>query len=197
MISLDTPIYAVGMKSALWLKALALCSTVALGGGYVWWSQQKSANHRKEVESRSILPGSKSKVFVGEPQASDEDYPTFDEAKGTIAPTPPRTNADFISPAAEEGERRTILPGSKSALVLPPEGDEKKPKGRTVLPGSKTSGLGIINRNSIDDILNSKETEKEDEKSKEEPEKKRTVLPGSKSIDRILQPSDLEKKSEP
>ena len=94
-----------------------------------------------------------------------------------------------------------MFPSSKTGLVTPPEqqGNEEPGKERTVLPGSKSatfgsrSGLGSINRNNIDDILNSKEAEKQEE----EPEKKRTVLPGSKSIDRILEPPDLETKSEP
>jgi hypothetical protein len=123
-----------------WLKVLAVSSALALGGGYVWWSQQKSANHRKELESRSVLPGSKSRVIVDEPQPLDGNVPPFDEVRDVATPAHPRTNADFISPAFEEGESRTILPGSKSGLVLPPESSEKKPGKRTVLPGSKSLG---------------------------------------------------------
>ena len=88
-----------------------------------------------------------------------------------------------------------MLPSSKIGLVSPPqqEANEETKKERTMLPGSKSAALGAINRNSIEDILNSQEAEK----GNEEPEKQRTVLPGSKSLDRILPPPDLEKKSEP
>lgn len=163
------PEYAAGMKSAgVWLKVLALCSTVALGSGYVWWSQKKSEERRaKEAEARErmILSGSKSKVMVDEPQTFDGSVPPFDEAKGATTPAGSRTNADFIGPIAEQKEERTVLPGSKSAAI-----------------GS--APIGSINRQSIESILNLRTTEEESEKKPE----KRTVLPGSKSIDPILSP---------
>lgn len=118
-----------------WLKILALCSTVALGSGYVWWSQKKSTNHRKEVEGRS-MSSSKSKVTVDESQPFD----------GTIG---------------EQKDERAVLPGSKSAAI------------------------GSVDGQSIESILNPLKT---GEKNEKEPEKRRTVLPGSKSIDPILSP---------
>jgi hypothetical protein len=120
-----------------WLKVLAVCSALMLGGGYVWVSQQKSADRRKEVERRSMLPSSKSKVVVEEAGPYDGRFPPFDGAEGA---KDSRTNADFISPVLEETESRTILPGSKSGLVLPPEDEEKQPEKRTILPGSKSIG---------------------------------------------------------
>jgi hypothetical protein len=136
------------------LKVLAVISALSLGGGYVWLSQRKSENHSEEIESRSVLPGSKSKVIVDEPQPFDGKFPPFDETKDEATPADSRTNADFISP--EEGGSRTVLPGSKSALLLPSETDEKKPetRRRTVLPGSKSIGR----------VLEAPGTEKKEEK---------------------------------
>ncbi|MCW1920987.1 hypothetical protein OKA05_00375 [Luteolibacter arcticus] len=138
--------YAIGMRSSGGLlKVLALCSTVALGGGYVWWSQKKSEDSRaKEAEAyeRMILPGPKSAGISGEGSGLKLDLPED-----------PRTNADSIQPVPAYEPGRTILPGSKSGLVLPPD-DEKKeppPKLRTVLPGSK----------SIDPILSPDKAEEE------------------------------------
>ena len=48
------------------LKFLALCSALALGGGYVWWSQKKAEEKRLRVEQeaeRVTLPGSKAAVI--------------------------------------------------------------------------------------------------------------------------------------
>ncbi len=149
-----------------WLKVLAVSSALTLGGGYVWISQRKSANLPEEIESRSGLPGSKSKVVVDEPQPFDGKFPPFDDVKDATPPANPRTNADFIAPSSEPKKERTVLPSSKIGLVTPPEAEDDKPKSRTVLPGSK-SFSGIVEPQSIDRILESPKTEKE--KDKEEP----------------------------
>ena len=162
-----SPEYAEEMKSgAVWLKVLALCSTVALGGGYVWWSQKRAEDQRAkaaEARERMTLSGSKSKVILG-----DGDGPVRVDLPGDGWKGVGQTNADSIQLAPAEEPDRTLLPGSKS-FVLPPETEEKEApaKPRTVLPGSKTSGLGAIDRDSIDRILNQQETEKVQEK--EEP----------------------------
>lgn len=177
------PMYAVGMNSAgVGLRVLALCSTVALGGGYVWWSQKKAEERRAKEVSREaqVLPGSKSAIFSGERIEFSDEY----AGKGVEVPAAsgpgwndiglkgeekkdPRTNADFIQETPANDEPRAMLPGSKS------------------------SALSAVGRQSIEDILTPSETDKE-----KEPQK-RTVLPGSKSIDRLLPPPDLEEKSEP
>lgn len=163
------PRYAAGMKSAaIWLKVLALCSTVALGGGYVWWSQKKSEETRlKEAEAREqmMLPGSKSALVLG-----DGTGPVRVEVRGGKGwlGTGWR-NGRSDEPAAEQEEGRTILPGSKSGLVLPPgQEEEEAEEPRAVLPGSKSIGLQVIDRQSIDRILNSRETEATEEKGKKE-----------------------------
>jgi hypothetical protein len=182
-----------------WPKALALCSTLVLASCYVWWSQEK-ANARREKEAAGqtqVLPGSKSYVFAGDPAGDDHRARSVegksDGWKG--GGQDPRTNADFIAPDPEPKKERTMLPSSKIGLVKQAQQEEKEKskEERTMLPGSKSAAFGAINRNSIDDILNSQEAEK----GNEEPEKQRTVLPGSKSLDRILPPPDLEKKTEP
>jgi hypothetical protein len=141
--------YANGMKSgAVWLRILALCSTVALGSGYVWWSQKKADEKRaKEAEARErmILPGSKSKVIVSDGRV---EVPGAAGWKGQG-----RTNADFIEPVDEQKEERTVLPGSKSFALGRVNGESvdrilnaserekeepKEPERRTVLPGSKS-----------------------------------------------------------
>jgi hypothetical protein len=131
------------MKSAaVWLKLLALCSTVALGGGYVWWSQKTSEEKRvrEEAYQRTMLSGSKSKVIVEDAQPYDGNLRPFEEAKGAEDTKDPRTNAAFIPPPSESKKERSMLPSSKIGLVTPPTQEQEEPpaKERTVLPGSKS-----------------------------------------------------------
>jgi hypothetical protein len=190
LISLDTPIYASGMRIApAWPKALALCSTLALASCYVWWSQDRaSARREKEAAGQTqVLPGSKSFVYSGEPAGDEYRARSVGGKPAKSSGQDKRTNADFIADP-EPKKERTMLPSSKIGLVSPPqqEANEETKKERTMLPGSKSAAFGHANRDSIDRILNGQETA--NEKEKEEPEKKRTVLPGSKSIDPILSP---------
>jgi len=132
------PMYAVGMNSAgVGLRVLALCSTVALGGGYVWWSQKKAEERRAEEVSREaqVLPGSKSAIFSGERiEFSDEYAGKRVEVPAASGPgwkgeekRDPRTNADFIQETPANDEPRAMLPGSKSIdrLLPPPDLEEK------------------------------------------------------------------------
>ncbi len=132
------------------LKLLALCSALALGGGYVWWSQKKAEEKRVRVEQeveRVSLPGSKAAVIVdeGEMAATRESIDRILNGKNS--------DQDGIPEDPDAEPDRTMLPGSKSGFVRPvPTEEEPKP---------------------------------------------RTGLPGSKSIDRILQPPDEEKPESP
>jgi hypothetical protein len=140
LLAAGFPMYASGMKSgAVWLKILALCSTVALGSGYVWWSQKKSDERRaKEAEARErmILPGSKSAFMPGDGTGPVKvDVP---EAAGWKEVS--RTNADSIAPSSEPKKERMMLPSSKMGLVTPSEQEKEEApaKPRTILPGSKS-----------------------------------------------------------
>ena len=139
-----SPMYARGMKSRIyWPRVIAVCSAVALGGGYVIWSQKKAEDRQRakddaeerELEKereRAMLPGSKSAWGTLPPRGWEPKRVENSE----------RTNADFIQETPADGE----------AIAPPPPADEGK-----------------------------------------EPEKRR-LLPGSKSIDAILSPSDVEEK---
>lgn len=124
--------YARGMKRGIyWPRVLAVCSAVALGGGYVLWSQMKFQERQAreaeaQEEERVVLPGSKSAWGFPRNRSTSK--------KGADAE---RTNADFIQEAPVDGETRAELPSSKIGVIPLPGGEEKKPEERKLLPGSK------------------------------------------------------------
>jgi hypothetical protein len=99
------------------------------------------------------------------------------------AAEPTKPEAASEAEIVDGAEKRSMMPGSKSAVfhpqpdLAPPgwfeKGEVEVDPGReerTVLPGSKVGEIVVFPPEA------------------EEPPRKRTVLPGSKSIDRILQP---------
>jgi hypothetical protein len=117
-----------GIMAPKILKILAVSSALALGGGYVWWSQKKAEEKRARAEEQSrevTLPGSKSALI-----AEDAEFPTSrEEIDRKLNEKTPQE-----APAKTNGER-TVLPGSKSFFVQPVVPEEKP---RSVLPGSKS-----------------------------------------------------------
>jgi hypothetical protein len=101
------------------VRVLAVVSSLALVTCYVAWRSRETPREQKGGGEKMVLPGSKN-------PASGALVP----GDGTEAPP---AHADFITPPPAAGEPRTILPGSKSALIIEPEEEE-----RTVLPGSKS-----------------------------------------------------------
>lgn len=127
------------------MKALALCTALGLGGGYVWQRQKTAADH------------------------------------------------DDASKRPKEAQR-TVLPGSKSAWGSPPGGKMADEDGEAIEPPEVLeSGLQDIG-GMADEDFGSGEFVLPDEDG-DEPAQEKTVLPGSKSIGRILPPPVKEKES--
>jgi hypothetical protein len=128
-------------KTSPWLKVLALCTAIGLGGTYVWRQQQKAAPQTDKTAARLVLSGSKSAVIAPPPLPVDQQV-----AK---APTMlPGSKSYLIDPATfpAEEKKRILMSSSKGGILLSPKIDidlpspEKPnaPKQRTLLPGSKS-----------------------------------------------------------
>jgi uncharacterized protein HemX len=96
------------MKMSLLLRVLALCTALGLGGGFVWWQQQRAAPVVEKPVTQPIendakpatpvlLPGSKS-ITIVQPQQSGV-YELGQE-----------------KPAEQQ---RVLLPSSKSGRFVP------------------------------------------------------------------------------
>lgn len=102
---------------------------------------------------------------------------------------------DDASKRPQEAQR-TVLPGSKSAWGAPPGGKILGERGEVIEPpGISQSDLDEAMKRDSDDF-GSRGFVLPDEVP-DEPVRKRTVLPGSKSIDRILPPPVQEQEEEP
>ena len=133
------------------LKGLAICSSIALAGGFVVYRQKQAADPRKEEEP--ILQGSRSKVIL----------PSSKNIDAILAnPGQQRTSEVFILPAdpdspdmktapPEKPETKTLLPSSKSIDYIllnpsrqntsPPAVNPKEPEGKAPLPSSKIGAI--------------------------------------------------------
>ncbi|MEM9236614.1 MAG: hypothetical protein AAGB14_07525 [Verrucomicrobiota bacterium] len=115
--------------SSMWLKAMAVTSAVALGGGYVVWKDAQAKNARIEALEQRVADWEKSEesasLFVGSKNPGGQVI-TF-----------PVSGTDFVEPVEIDGltVQPTLMPGSKSALVYPPSGDDGHVR---ILPGSKS-----------------------------------------------------------
>lgn len=96
-------------KTSSWLKVLALCTAIGLGGTYVWRQQQKAAAPVVKPVKRLVLSSSKSFVIA----------PT-DDKKTDLPLTPPQAEEKILMPGSKSGtfkleqEERILLPSSKS-----------------------------------------------------------------------------------
>lgn len=105
-------------KTSPWLKVLALCTAIGLGGTYVWRQQQKAAAPVVKPVERLVLSSSKSLVIA----------PT-DDKKTNLPLTPP------------QAEKKILLSGSKSGTFTL---EQEAPKQRTLLPSSKSTTTTIV-----------------------------------------------------
>lgn len=115
---------------------LALCTALGLGGGYVWQRQKvaaAAAEKAEREEKRLMMSGSKSALIVEEgDQVSGEELDrmligssksgavVLDDLKPEPVPTP-------AGGEEKKAEERTILPGSKSFRIVPPQPTAEEP----------------------------------------------------------------------
>ena len=115
-----------GRKTAPWLRILALCTAIGLGGTFVWRQQQKAAP-AKELPQQ-VKPEERTVTSSPQPLINDPVVLPVDDKKSNL-PAPP--------PEAEVRER-ILMPSSKSGIISPNPEVPEPPKQRTVLPGSKS-----------------------------------------------------------
>lgn len=116
-------------RSSLWLKVLAVCTAVGLGGTYIWRQQQSAAPQKDETVEPAVLPDSKSKSVAPTPLPADQDESDpFAEpglkAAGNFTPEQERTlmpssKIGIIELKPEEKKERVLMPGSKSLTIRP------------------------------------------------------------------------------
>jgi hypothetical protein len=118
------------------LKVLALCTALGLGGGYVWQRQHASKTAEEKAvleEKRAMMPGSKSALIVEEgDQVSREeiDRTLIGSSKSGAVVLDDLNLVPVPTPGADDekkAEERTILPGSKSFRIVPPQPPEEEP----------------------------------------------------------------------
>ncbi len=101
------------------------------------WQRQKAAaaaaEKAEQEEKRAMMPGSKSALIVEEGhQVSREeiDRMLIGSSKSGAVVLDDLKSEPVPPPAVGEGkkaEERTVLPGSKSSLFVPPQQTEEKP----------------------------------------------------------------------
>jgi hypothetical protein len=148
------------VKSPLWLRVLAPCLALSVGGGYVWMRHKKAeaaeiqaqAAETEAAKKRTmVLPGSKAPARI-----MDAEFSAQEEG---VLPLP---LAEDAKPVDEKLESSRVLPGSKIGII---ELDDIKDA--RILPGSKSAGVfepqdlqqkaerdRAITRDNIDEVLN-------------------------------------------
>jgi hypothetical protein len=174
-----------------WFKVIALCTTLGLGGAYVWRQQQKAAPPVDKTVERAVMSGSKSRVIAPDPWQVDQEVgkppvmlpgsKSFVFDQGDLPVGDKMTILPEIQPG-KEVEVRVLMPSSKSGWLRTNPGPPPPPLPRTLLPGSK-SPARILEPPKTDTVLPSPEIPVAPTQ--------RTLLPGSKSIDSILRARDL------
>lgn len=122
------------VKSPLWLRVLAPCLALSVGGGYVWMRHKKAeaaeiqaqAAEAEAAKKRTmVLPGSKAPArFMDAEVIGQED---------AVLPPPPPEDAKVVE---ERPESVRVMPGSKIGII---ELDDLKDT--RVLPSSKSGGV--------------------------------------------------------
>lgn len=119
------------------MKVLALCTALGLGGGYVWQRQKSAAaaaEKAEQEEKRAMMSGSKSALVVekGLPVSPEElDRLLMSSSKSGAVILEDGKPEPVLPPVIDEEKkaelRRTVLPGSKSFRVVPPETPKEEP----------------------------------------------------------------------
>ena len=118
------------------MKILALCTALGLGGGYVWQRQQAAAaaaEKAEQEEQRAMMPGSKSALIVedGHQVSREEiDRVLIGSSKSGAVVLDDLKPEPVLPPVVDEEKKaveRTVLPGSKSFRIAPPQAPEEKP----------------------------------------------------------------------
>lgn len=120
-----------------WFQVLALCSTLALGGAYVWSRQKQAApppiTPPVPVATSETMDGQATPVPV---EVNAQRLVLSGSKSGILMPTPSNDHDD--DGEGKPKEPRVLMPGSKSALIAPQPQPDDPPKQRTLLPGSKS-----------------------------------------------------------
>ncbi len=112
-------------------RIFALCTAIGLGGAYIWRQQQKAAPQIDKPDERTVLSGSKSTVIAPVPLPVDQE-----QANRVLMSS---SKSGIFTPGPEQ--ERTLMPGSKSFIVVPQE--------RTLLPSSKSIPMPIFRERRI------------------------------------------------
>lgn len=119
-----------------WFQVLALCSTLGLGGAYVWSRQKQAAPPPIAPPVPAATSESKDEQPTFEPVVVDAQRLVLSGSKSGILMPPPSNDGN--EGKEKPKEPRVLMPGSKSALIAPQPQPDDPPKQRTLLPGSKS-----------------------------------------------------------
>ena len=157
-------------------KLLAICVSLSLLGGYVWYRQDAA---KKEQARLDALNEAREKAIErARSNLGQQDMGIPQVVEGLQI-----EDGHGIMKGTKSG--RVVMPSTKKAQVVMPSS-----KRAMVIPSSK-SGIALTEEE-LKQLL-----EQAQEIEGEEPQKPRTVLPSSKSIDSILIPRDQTQQEKP
>lgn len=163
-------------------KLLAICVSLSLLGGYVWYRQDAAKKEQARLDALNEAREKAIAAKLAEMKGVDPLAIENVNLQGAGGEPFSMIGPDIMS-SSKSG--RVVMPSTKKAQVVMPSS-----KRAMVIPSTK-SGIALSEEELKQLLQQAQEAEGQ------EPQKPRTVLPSSKSIDSILIPRDRSPRSRP